>query len=1469
MFARHGIITLGFLVFFQLFIKLQAQVQCKFEHYSTQDGLSHNGILSMLKDRDGFMWFATWDGINRFDGKNFIIYTSRPGDSSKLKHTRIDYIVEDKSGYLWLKTYDQQVYRFDKRTGKFFAIADIPGQGDLNNILFDRIFTTENGQVWLSTTTHELYGINNTGAAIPSISRYARGLNNGFHLPGGAIHFFYEDRQHNIWVATNAGLCCLSLDKGGVFKNHNINNKLISNLVFTSIAEENDRIWLTAKSGELVSYGKSSKQFSIKKLAEYALNSICISRDQKDIYISTAKSEILTLHISTFEISKAFMPGADPFFSIFEDKSGLLWIEPENHGVVKFNPSTGSFKTFVQKNDATLNNPTKYYNVFEDIEQRVWVSMKGGGFGYYNPVSDKVEYFHNEPGSPDHWFSNIISCKYLDPEGVLWQCTSDRGIDKIIFQRNDFNYKPLVVNTLNKSDNEVRAIFNDDSNRLWLASKSGKVYLEQNGEKRTNLFINEPQGGIGLIYTILQDRNGIMWFGTKGNGLFRAEPVNQFPVKYKLTHFLADKKDPYSLSSNLIYNLFEDKEGRIWVGTYENGLNLIRFKSNKIEFIHPHNEFVHYPKENAGKIRHIQQDASGNLWIGTTNGLLVSETGKKQFRDYRFIAYRKNPEDKTTIGNNDVQYILRDAKSRMWVATSGGGLNLVEGADINHLRFKIYTREDGLPTDYLLSIAEDKQGNLWIATENVLSKFNPEKQLFRNHDAYDGLPNKGFSEASALRMKDGKLVFGCVNGYLVFDPAAILTRKIKAGMAFTNFQVNNREVVPGAENSPLAVDINSTNEVNLTYHQNTISIDFAVLDYRSNNKQGFAYRLNGFDKEWHQVVNQHKATYTNLSPGKYLFEVKSLAVDLYENTPVKTLQLTILPPWWRTTWAYLLYFGLLVILFETARRIALTMIRLRNKIAVERRLTDLKLSFFTNISHELRTPLTLISNPIEEVLRQEKLSERGYAYINVARRNTNRMIRFINQLLDFRKLQSGKMALKIAHIEIVSFVKEISGYFSEAAIEKKIELIISSNVNELPAWVDGEKIDIVIYNLLSNAFKFSPGETVIQVKITAHTGGDYFTISVTDQGPGVPPSKLNDIFELYYEVDKAEQHHQKGTGIGLALSKEIIQLHHGTISAKNNYDKGLTITVTLKTGKEHFKKEEISLIPGPSKTTTGIAPFPGFQKKNPPLLTEEAALPQVLIVEDNRELREFLCDQLHPYYTVITAEDGKEGYEKACQFLPDLVLSDVMMPNVNGIQLLDQLKTNVITSHIPVILLTAKSSVESQVEGLNYGADYYITKPFQTNLLLAAIDNIINQRKRIFETLLGDKPAIKLSPGEISITSKDETFLKEVISIVESGMEDPQFNIDTVATSLRMGRTTFYKKFKSLTNMAPVEFIRDMRLKRSKQLMDGGENNISEIAYLVGFSNAKYFSTCFKDHYQMTPSEYLKATKPLSGKEPV
>lgn len=1423
--------------------EITAQIKCKIDNYSTEDGLSHDIIRDIIKGKEGFMWFATWDGINRFDGKNFVTYKSMAGDKSSLGNNRIEEIKEDASGYIWLKAYDNQIYRFDKSTESFLSIANILGT---DKIEFKNIIPAKDGNVWLTTVKKGIYLVQKKSNGQIKIIPFKKGFKKNSSLTSNELNFVFVDQDNTVWVGSDKGLDRITKSKNQNYESKNI----LYNSNLNCFLAQNDVVWFGTNEGKLICYHKNQNNYRKIAVAPKSINSIIKSNNENQLFLSSSTGELIAFNTASLKIESTLKISDSPIHGIYQDKKGLLWIEPDKTGVLMVDPKKKSIKHFSQQVDVTFVQLANSFAIFEDNFDRVWVKLKGGGFGYYNPKTNALEYFFNKPEVENQKFSNTISTLYFDPSGIIWISTNDGGINKIILQKNIFQQHLLVPESKNRLENEIRAVYADKTNKFWIASKAGKLKVFQNNQELKNPIINYKTEDIGFIYTITEDSKGNVWLGTKGKGLYKATPVNVQHSQYSLQQFKADKNNPKSISSDLIYSVFEDPKGHIWVGTYDNGINLLEETNGQSSFVH---NFNNYPVIESGKVRYLAEGYNGQIWVATTNGLVTFNPDNYNPNQLQFSRYIKSSNDKFSLGSNDVMFMHKDSQGKMWLSTAGGGLNLAVQTKDNRLKFKNFTKENGLPSDFILSMVEDDDKNLWLATENGISKFNLLNQLFKNYDSYDGLLKTRFSEAASLKLPNGNLVFGCKNGYLTFNPKKIEKQRSTTEMVFTNFEINNKISNVKSAEFPLQRNINYNNNIQLDYTSNTVSIYYTVLDYRSNNKQVYAYRLKGLDDTWHQVKNQKKATFTNLPPGDYQFEVKCLNAELYTNIPQKSLSFTITPPFWKTTWAYILYALLILALLEFARRIAYSMIQLQNKVVVEQKMTELKLSFFTNISHELRTPLTLIVNPINEIAKNEKLSPLGSEYIETVRKNANRLVRFVNQLLDFRKVQSGKEELYVQPIELVSFVNEITALFSQAALEKNIKIKTLSNFETLVVNLDKEKMDITIYNLLSNAIKFSPNNSVIAVELKV--GNDnILKINVSDQGPGVDEDKLEDIFKLYYETDSGKNKNV-GTGIGLALCKEYVQLHQGHIYAKNNADKGLTVSLEIDLNNEILQSNPNEALFTEEKT---IKQDIGHKTNHEEHIAQNNAnLPTVLIVEDNNELRKFLKNQLQHFYHILEAENGKEGLTIATKKLPDLIVSDIMMPEMDGIELLDVLKNTTETSHIPVILLTAKSSVESKIEGLNYGADYYITKPFDTDFLLASTENLIKQRKKIFERLTHTK-IIALEPGEIVITTKDEQFLKDVIVIVENGLTDPKFNIDLIANALNMSRVTFNRKFKSLANMTPVEFVSEMRLKRAKQFLDAGETDIANIAYKVGFNGAGYFSTCFKEFYKISPSDYIK-----------
>jgi signal transduction histidine kinase/ligand-binding sensor domain-containing protein/DNA-binding response OmpR family regulator len=1421
------------------------------EYFSTEQGLSHSRISEILKDNEGFMWFATWDGINRFDGRSFVSYKANQGEMSQKGDYRIAQILEDESGYLWIRTYRNHVYRFDKKTKAYFPVSSLVSTDAKQDICFDKIYSVSNGFVWIKSPTNGLFCFPQHSLTNRQISRFSTDQPKHRQLPSKTIRVFHEDMDHRIWIGTPDGWCCLAQSGSGQYEKKNIIPDGIARRELTDVEEDKNNIYFSTVDGSMVIYNKQQQSFSTYKMTNSRINSILRSLKAPVVYGTTADGHVITFSITNNTFStKQYRH--ESLYSLYEDQTGALWIEPKDSGVIRFNPINSSFSFFSQAAAGPTKLMGNHFNVFEDVRGTIWVNMKAGGFGYYNAARSTMEYSLDAVNMPGFQLPQSVDRSYYDSTGVLWLRMHGGLLVRVILQEDNFKQQLLADQRTGYGYNEVRGILCDNRNRLWLASKRGKLYLRQD-EKWVNGFLtNEPAGGLGNVYVIFEDSRHNVWLGTKGNGLFKATPKDSQCTQYELTHFSTGNSK--GEGRNDIYSIIEDKSGCIWVGTYGSGLAMVSAHSDSLQFIHHAGAFKNYPQERFAKIRHMNLDNAGNIWVGATDGLLIIHPDYSPTASYIFKSYSRVPDRGTGLASSDIQFIYRNPGGGMWLATAGAGICLATGNPITGLAFKSYTTRDGLPNDYVLSCTGDSAGNLWIATENILSRFNPATGIFRNYDSYDDLPKVNFSEAAACReLTNGNLIFGSSDGYIVFDPNHASMRPVSANIVFTNLQINKQDVHTLDNTTAAKTDINYTSELLLKYNENIINIDYALLDPRAGNRQAFAYRLIGFDTTWHADRAFKGAAYTNLPPGDYTLEVRSLYDELYVTTPYKRLHITILPPPWKTWWAYLCYAVFIVLVLAIIRHHALKMVKLRNKVIVEQRLSELKLNFFTGISHELRTPLTLIVNPLEVIANRERLSPEGATYLEVARRNADRMIRFTNQLLDLRKIQSEKARLTISRIEVVGFVQKICDHFIEAIDSKQIRLELSAEAKEIFVFADIEKLDVIIYNLLSNAIKFSPKGEVIRIFIESCAADNNFTIIVRDHGPGVTMEKIGEIFELFQQGENTTDTYFKSNGIGLALCKEFVMMHGGAIHAANNEDGGLTMTVTMKLG------HEFAGMVASNKCPEAPVELPGNELSTHVDAGPLSEAPLLLLVEDNSDLCLFLRGQLSESFRVETASNGKEGWEKALALVPDLIVSDIMMPEMDGIQLLDKIKNDIHTSHIPVVLLSAKYSIESQVEGLKYGADCYITKPFNNALLVASINNILRQRKKLSELLVQRKRPASVNADRVVMTSKDEAFIKNVILTVEERMIDAQFKIETIAEAMAMGQKTFYRKLKSLTGVAPGEFVRDIRLQKAKQLLDTHTNNVSEVAYLVGFTSPKYFATCFKEKYQVSPSDYLKS----------
>ena len=1001
----------------------------------------------------------------------------------------------------------------------------------------------------------------------------------------------------------------------------------------------------------------------------------------------------------------------------------------------------------------------------------------------------------------------------------------------------------------------------------------------------------------GTAYFIMQDSKGIIWIATKGNGLVRAEQTSPTGLSYKLTRYQHDANDMYSLSDNNVYCVYEDHHGRIWAATFAGGINYIsQGEHGETVFINHRNNLKGYPIDVCYKARFITSDNNGRLWVGTTTGAVAFDENFKKPEDIQFHHFSRVPNDTKSLSNNDVHWIIATQQKELYLATFGGGLNkLISISEDGHGEFKSYSVLDGLSSDVLLSIREDHKQNLWISTENGICKFVPSGERFENYDERSISFRVRFSEAASTLTSGGDMLFGTSNGLFMFTPDSIRKSSYVPPVVFSKLMVANEDVIPG-EKSILKVDLDDTQELVLSHDENIFSVQYAALDYTNPQNIQYAYILDGFEKQWTFADRQRSVTYTNLPKGDYIFRVRSTNSDGVWVDNERILNITILPSFWETPLAYVLYVCFVLLIIFVAVYILFTIYRLKHEVSVEQQISDIKLRFFTNISHELRTPLTLIAGPVEQVLKNDKLPADAREQLVVVERNTNRMLRLVNQILDFRKIQNKKMKMQVQQLNVVAFVRKIMDNFESVAEEHNIDFLFQTEKEALNLWVDADKFEKIVFNLLSNAFKYTPNGKMITVFIREDEGT--VSVGVQDQGIGIAENKRKSLFVRFENLVDKNIFNQASSGIGLSLVKELVEMHKATISVDSRLGEGSCFKVDFLKGKEHYNSSvefilEDSVAPlsmerivdianSSLQTEAAIVDASDLKVSAAKEEAEESSSKELmLLVEDNQELRSFLRSIFASTYRVVEASDGMEGWSKALKYLPDIIISDVMMPEKDGIEMTRELRADMTTSHIPIILLTAKTTIESKLEGLEYGADDYITKPFSATYLQARVENLLMQRKKLQnfyrdslthvtvsetpvaqgETLTvhastGPESSAAEEPAMPEMSPNDRKFMDKLVDLMEQNMDNGELVVDDLVRELAVSRSVFFKKLKTLTGLAPIEFIKEMRIKRAAQLIETGEFNMTQISYMVGINDPRYFSKCFKAQVGMTPTEY-------------
>ena len=1317
----------------------------QFKHLEVSDGLSNNSVNTICKDRDGFMWFGTTTGLNRYDGYTFKIYQHAENDPGSLPDNYITDIVEMPDGRFWVNTGRGYVL-FDKEQDCF--ITDVTGF--MKNLesggVPEQVFVDREGNTCLSVAGEGCY-------------RYKEG--------GKRLFFSYVEH---------------SLPEHGV----------------TQIAECSDGLLLIYNTGLLV----------------------CLDR------------ATLAIKWKSDEIKKYIPAGKTIEFSLFVDRDNCIWAY-SLMGIWAYDCGTKSWRTdltaiWSSRPDVII------HAVAQDIEGRIWVGKDYDGIDVLEKETGKVTSLvaHDDNGrSLPH---NTIYDLYADRDGIMWVGTYKKGVSyysESIFKFNMYEW------------GDITCIEQADENRLWLGTNDHGILLWNRSTGKAEPFWRDAEGQLpNPVVSMLKSKDGKLWVGTFNGGLYCMDGSRVRSYKEGVGNTLA---------SNNVWALVEDDKGRIWIASLGGGLQCLEPVSGTFETYTSSNSAL--LENNVTSLCWVDNNT---LFFGTAN----QGVGMMDMRT-REIKKIQGQSGNVKLSNDAVNHVYKDSRGLVWIATREG-LNVYDTRRHVFLDLSSVAEAKG---NFIAAITEDQERNMWVSTSRKVIRVTVASDgkgsyLFdsRAYNSEDGLQNCDFNQRSIKTLHNGIIAIGGLYGVNVFAPDHIRYNKMLPNVMFTGLSLFDEAVKVGQSYGGRVLiekELNDVENVEFDYKQNIFSVSFASDNYNLPEKTQYMYKLEGFNNDWLTLpLGVHNVTFTNLAPGKYVLRVKAINSDGYVGIKEATLGIVVNPPFWMSWWAYLLYaVGLVIVLFLARYRMLkrerekFHLQQIENEVAKNEEINNMKFRFFTNVSHELRTPLTLIISPLEGMLK-ETTDELQSTRLQLMYRNAQRLLHLVNQLLDFRKGEMSTHQLSLSEGDIISYVHSVCNSFLLMADKKHIQFSFFSGIDTFSMAFDADKVGKIVMNLLSNAFKFTPegGRVTVMIEHVAGTP-DILEIKIADTGIGISDVDKEHIFERFYQAGHKGVEETTGNGIGLSLVRDFVTLHEGEVKVFDNIGMGsvFVIQFPVKHVETQVQLPEETGMPAGDEEDKEMKEEAReeMERKNFPLL---------LIVDDNEDFHIFMRYSLELQYRVKLAVNGKEAWEMMQEELPDLVISDVMMPQMDGNELCRLIKQDKRTAHIPVILLTARQNTEAKLEGLQTGADDYVTKPFNMTILVLRIRKLI-ELSRYHRVTQG---MIDPAPSEIVITSLDEKLIEKAIKYVEDNMSRTELSVEELSRELGMSRVHLYKKLLQITGKTPIEFIRVIRLKRAAQLLRESQLHVSEVAFEVGFNNPKYFSRYFKDEFGVLPSVY-------------
>ncbi len=1330
-----------------------------------------------------------------------------------LPHSDVTSIAQDSLGFLWFGTYNG-LCRFDGYNTKIFRYD----QNNLNSISSNRIlavYTDRSNNLWIGT---ELGGLNKLNLTNYKFEKMFHDPKREESISSNLVKAIFEDDAGTIWVGTNKGLNQL--------KDNSFEKYLNQNTTVNTIKGSEKSLWIGTGEG-LIHFNTETKSHLFYGDIEYgAVNSIL--QDGQD-------DNILWLGMETGlyrfdKTSEAFeRVNSSEVLNVIYDHKGNIWYGTRTDGIFEIESSGNIFRynKTAEFNESLSNNSVS--SLVEDYSGVMWIGTLGGGINYFDTRKKKFELFKIRPNRTNTFSSDVIICFDQDENKNLWVGTRGGGLNILDRKTGKISVFEKFVSHDGLEHNNISAFYRDDLDNLLVGTWGGLYVLDTKGQqhiiskkqpKYVDVLSQWDKAPVS-VFRIRDDNDGHIWMATN-NGLIQYIPPKPGDYTNGIVNHYKKGEDKFDLSDNTITDVLveqiEHDTKIVWIAT-RHGLNRVVLKNDLVKSV------------------------------------------KKVFHD---------PKVKDGLSADYISFLHKDSSGQIWIGTLGGGLcKVLNPRTTDNFSFEVFTQKNGLVNNDVEAILEDTKGNLWLSGEGI-TKFNYKNKTFKHYSIEDGLQSNSFKIWSAYKNDTGELMFGGINGFNIFNPDEIKDNPIAPKVSITELKVYNNIVEPHKDingNVILTKAINQTSSISLKHSLNNFTLGFSALHYTSPKNNIYKYKLEGADEDWSMATGDKRSiSYANLNSGNYTFKIMAANSDGIWGEPI-SLDILIQSPWWFSNLAFIIYAFMFLGALYMFNKYSLIRVKEKNRLEMEgvihkqkEEVNQIKLRFFTDISHEIRTPLSLIVGPIKELLNEFDLSTTAKSKINIAQRNINILMRLTNEIMDFSKYEKRQMGIHASKNDIVAFIKYIKLHFNHLANEKGITFTFDSEDKELSVWFEKSKLEKVIFNLLSNAFKFTQQEGEIRLKCSKNIEQNSVEVSVYNTGLGIPESELTHIFERYYQIDNNTKY--TGSGIGLSLSKYIVEQHKGRIWVESEYNKYAVFTFTLPLGHKHFSSDEL---------------IDNDNKENNPKFYQTLSLPDtrtvqnatqsvgnrnILIVEDNEDLRFFIKNSLSKYFNISEASNGENALELTTKNSFDLVISDVMMPKMDGITLCHKLKTNISTSHIPVILLTAKTSLSYKLNGYNTGADAYITKPFDLELLYARAKNLIASRDKLRDRFKQDTLT---NPKEITVNSLDEKLLKKCLEIIEKKMSDHDFNVESLCNEVGVSRSQLYRKIMALTNMSISNFIKTVRLKRAAQILAKDDSSVAEVMYTVGFSNNSYFTRAFKAEYGCTPKQYkTKFTKTLN-----